>query len=665
MTIDASTIANPADHITTRETLDLVARSLVFVWPFRRQVAVKIFLSLIGVSVVLVLPWPLKILIDHVVLGMPIGTSPTPFPPYILPFVDMLQGFSPTEIVVATVTVSLLGIVLIGAFGNGVAQDRAQGGLAQGLDTATQSENLANESSSSVGGLLGLFEYTYQLRTTHRINHLLRTMVFDRLVAQPMTRFSDSSIGDAVYRTMYDTPSISKVCYDILVLPLASVFSISVMIWTMTYSFAAVPSLVTVAWSVAPMVLIGSFLMTGISRQRSLKSREAGSQTTANVEEGMSSIIAVQSLGANNQQRDKFGTDSEQSFLMFRSYLLITMLFLGLQGLIFSGAILYVFFDVAEATIIGAMSPGDYAVLFTYFIGMVVSVNVLGTLWFNLQNNVVGMRRVFQVLDAKIDSDYHGTKIAEPINRVRIDNVSFHYPDGTSALSRVSLEGRVGEMIALVGATGAGKTTLAQLLPGFVRPTEGRVLLDNVNLNDLTIESVRQQVSYVFQEPIVFDDTAANNILLGKPDATREDIERAARTAGAFAFIDNLPEGFNTRLGRAGGTLSVGQKQRLSMARGLVSAAPVLILDEPTAALDPETENALVAALQVEREQRLLIVIAHRLSTIVSADRIYFMDDGKIIEQGSHAELMTITAGAYRRFVELQSGELPAANFTS
>ena len=168
------------------------------------------------------------------------------------------------------------------------------------------------------------------------------------------------------------------------------------------------------------------------------------------------------------------------------------------------------------------------------------------------------------------------------------------------------------------------------------------------------MDNLRDLVSFVFQEPAVFDDTVANNIRLGNPDASDAELESAAATAGALPFIRNLPEGFDTRLGRNGDTLSVGQKQRLAIARGLVSRSPVLVLDEPTAALDPETENALVQALKAEREKRVLIVIAHRLSTIRTADRICVVDGGQIVESGSHEELMQNPAGAYRRFVELQ-----------
>ena len=650
-----------AREFGTRETLWLIVRSLAFVWPYRRLIAVKLGLSFVGVSVILILPWPLKILVDHVVMGMPVGTAPTPYPPYAQPLLDLMVGLTPFQIVWAIVGISLVGIVLIGAFGQGAASDRAEGELAEGLDTATKSENQANVSDSRVSGLLGLYEYRYQLRATHRINHDLRSMLYRRLMALPMTRFADSSIGDAVYRVMYDTPSISRVCYDILVTPLVSVYAMAVVIWTTQYSFSVLPSVIAMAWLAAPMVLATTLLMTGITRRRSIASRQAGAATTATVEEGMSNIAAVQSLGASARQRESFEADSARSFRRFRGYELMNLLLGALQGTVIIGLTFYVFYDVANAIIDGRMSAGDYAVLYGFFLQIAITAGALGALWFNLQNSVAGMKRVFDVLDMAIDADHHGTRrLPGAAQRVALDDVSFRYPDGTLALDGVRLEGRVGEMIALVGATGAGKSTLAYTLPGFIRPTSGRVLLDGVDLTALGIDCVRENVAFVFQEPVVFDDTVTDNIRMGNPGATSEEVAAAARTAGALEFVEALPDGFGTRLGQGGATLSVGQKQRLAIARGLVSRAPVLVLDEPTAALDPETENALVGALQAERAQRLLIVIAHRLSTIRSADRIVFIEEGRIVETGTHAELMRRRAGAYRRFVELQVGESAA-----
>ena len=233
--------------------------------------------------------------------------------------------------------------------------------------------------------------------------------------------------------------------------------------------------------------------------------------------------------------------------------------------------------------------------------------------------------------------------------------MSFTYEDGTEALHDVDLEARIGQMTALVGPAGAGKTTLAYLLCGFLEPTRGRVTLDGADLRRFTIDSVRSQIAFVFQETALFDDTVEANIRLGKPDASEADVRLAARRAGADEFIQQLPHGYHTRLGRGGGKLSVGQKQRLSIARALVRDAPVLVLDEPTSALDPETERRLLHALREAGRDRLVLVIAHRLSTVRAADQILFLEAGRVIERGSHDELMQRPGGTYRRFVDLQT----------
>jgi ABC-type multidrug transport system fused ATPase/permease subunit len=213
----------------------------------------------------------------------------------------------------------------------------------------------------------------------------------------------------------------------------------------------------------------------------------------------------------------------------------------------------------------------------------------------------------------------------------------------------------VGSVTAIVGPAGAGKTTLAYLIPRFVEPTSGRVRVDGVDAASVTRASLRAQIAFVFQETALFDDTVLENIRLGRPGASEAEVRRAARMAGADEFIARLPEGYRTRLGRAGGKLSVGQKQRLAIARALVRDAPILILDEPTSALDPETEQRLVAALREASRERLVLVIAHRLSTVRAADQILFLEAGEILERGTHAELASRPGGAYRRFVELQT----------
>ena len=280
----------------------------------------------------------------------------------------------------------------------------------------------------------------------------------------------------------------------------------------------------------------------------------------------------------------------------------------------------------------------------------------LGWLWIRFQDNVAAMRRVFALMDVTPESDLGRTDLPPVAQGIEMRDAGLVYPDGRRALEGVNLEASVGEIVAFVGPTGAGKTSLAYLIPRYHVATEGEVLIDEFNVNQLTLDSMRSQVTYVFQETQLFSETIRDNICYGKPDAEQEEVERVATIAGIHDFIESLPEGYDTKLGAVTASkLSVGQKQRIAIARGLLRDSRILILDEPTSALDPETEEYLVQALHEAAKDRLVIIIAHRLSTIANADKIVFLEQGQVMEQGNHNELMALERGHYRRFVELQT----------
>jgi len=232
--------------------------------------------------------------------------------------------------------------------------------------------------------------------------------------------------------------------------------------------------------------------------------------------------------------------------------------------------------------------------------------------------------------------------------------VSVRYPDGALALDDVSLEIPIGQVTALVGGVGAGKTTLACLIPRLLVPTQGRVLGDGVDLAGVSLASLRAQVAFVFQETALFDASVAENLRVARPGASEAELEQACRVAGAAPFVRALPDGYATRLGRGGGKLSVGQRQRLAIARALLRDARILVLDEPTSALDAESEQRLMTALREACGRRAVLVIAHRLAAIRAADQILCLEHGRVVERGTHAELMAQPGGAYRHFVELQ-----------
>ena len=279
----------------------------------------------------------------------------------------------------------------------------------------------------------------------------------------------------------------------------------------------------------------------------------------------------------------------------------------------------------------------------------------LGLYWVELQKNIAAVRRVFFFIDYTSEYGHDDNRMDRIQNEIKIRDVNFSYPDGRTALSDINLDLPIGQVTAIVGPTGAGKTSLAYLLPGYLRPSSGEIWFDDYKLSDRSVKDIREQVTYVFQEHMLLSDSIKENLLLACPDATDEEIDDACKTAGADEFINKLPNGIHTKLGKAGNTISVGQKQRISIARGLLRNTPIIILDEPTAALDPKTENKLIARLKGASKGKLFVIIAHRLSTVKAADQIIFIENGKIEDVGSHDELMLKKNGRYRHFVNLQN----------
>ena len=646
---------------------------------FKARIAAKFaFVTAEMVFRLLVAPWPGKVVVDHVILGMPIAEGAPGFPAYFAPFVVFLDGKGPLEIMA---WVLVLGAFMVTVFGfttnRGTARSasgvptgasaassggvtpllqQGHGTLAQGHDTATQTENEANRGSGLMGGILGFLDFRVHLRLTQSLNHLLRTKLAGRIKRLPMTTLDDQRIGDSVYRVLYDTTSVSFVLYEVGLEFYSHALGITLSALMMFTYFGAAPEVILLAALSLPIMLVFVVPFARMARRRSQASRASGANTTSNIEEGMSNVLAIQSLGGNRRERQRFRKASEESFRRFRIESFLKLTYGQAGSLAFMlGQVLF-FVVVAGRVIDGTFTAGDYVVLNYYFFVLSATFAGMGFVYTPLQNNVAGLRRVFFLMDLPAEKTSEGVELPRITRGVEMKNVGLTYPDGRQALRNIDLEARIGEITAFVGPTGAGKTSLAYMVPAFVQPTVGTVKVDGVDLKDVSVDSLRDQVSYVFQETQLFSDSILENIRYGNRNATEAEVERAARVAGAHDFIAALPEGYRTNLGTVTSKLSVGQKQRIAIARGLLRDARILILDEPTSALDPETEAYLIDALHEAAKDKLVIIIAHRLSTIANADRIYFLEDGEIRESGSHEELMAMPEGRYRSYASLQAG---------
>ena len=614
---DRASLADRETDIDYRQTFRIIGRSVLFLRYVWFRYAVSFVSHWVPENVAIVLaPWMGKIIIDHVVLGQPVEEV-TGYPSFLIPAVQMLEGVSAGLIMFWIALLTVVG--LLARLGHGY--------------------------------VMALFD----IRIEQSVVHLVRSRLFESVQSLPMTKLDDQPIGDSVYRVMNDTAVIPGIMRTVVQEPVFAVGTFVVALATMLSAYPDSPAVAFFAVGALPLYVLVIAPFSRMLRRRAQAMLASQSAFTSNIEEGMDNMLAVQGLGARETERERFRIDSAESFKRIRYSDLAqgvvgTILQIASQFLEWGFAIF-----VVSWVIFGDLSAGDYVVVIGYFAAMREPAQRLAKIWIGIQADAARARRVFAMLDLPPETET-GSLALPPIEQgVSLRQAGFVYPDGRCALQDVTFNARMGQIVAIVGPTGAGKTTLAYLIPRYHAASEGQVLVDGHDVNDVTIESLRGQITYVFQETQTTVDTILENIRLGKPHATAEEVERAARTAGIHDFIVSLPEGYETMLGTSSSKLSVGQKQRIGIARGLVKDSRILILDEPTSALDPETEEHLVNALLEAAEDRIVIVIAHRLSTVAIADHVVFLDEGRVVEEGTHAELMAREDGSYRRFVDLQT----------
>jgi len=411
---------------------------------------------------------------------------------------------------------------------------------------------------------------------------------------------------------------------------------------------------------VAPALFFVVYHYTHRIKNASRALRRQEGEVVSVLEEVLSSIRVVKAFAREDYEQKRFERESRESVeKALRARNFKAKLPPLVEVIVAAGTCLVLWYG-ARLVLSGALTAGELLVFLLYLGKMYKPMRELSKMTDTISKASVGWERIREVLENETQvRDLRGAKRAPRFKgRIEFNNVSFSYDGGkTPVLSDLNLKIEPGQLAALVGPTGAGKTTIVSLLPRFYELTSGEIKIDGSDIRRYKQKSLREQISFVLQETLLFRATVAQNIAYGKPQATREEIIRAARLANADEFIDRMADGYDTMIGERGVTLSGGQRQRITIARAIIRNSPVLILDEPSAGLDAESEKLVFDALGNLMEGKTSIVIAHRLATVRSADVIFVVDQGRVVEQGTHDELLE-TGGLYSRLYELQfSGE--------
>jgi len=463
---------------------------------------------------------------------------------------------------------------------------------------------------------------------------------------------ASTSTGDTIFRSINDARAIQEVMIFGIQAWVLPIFQVTLMIVLM---LALDVWLTLAAVCVGPLLVLAIRRLTGRIQTASEVSRGHMSQLTSLIEQTAGSIRAVQVFGTERNEGSKFDTTSKQfikaqlRFRMSEQALQVTTMTLTGLG---TALVLYV---ASRRVIDTALTVGALWIFINYMQRIYEVLQQNMSLFGVLQDSIVGVGRAFEVLDTEPDitDAPDATEVVEPVQRITFERASLAYDDGEPVLRDLDLTVERGERIALVGPTGAGKTSVLNLIPRLYDTTEGAVRFDDADVRDLTLVSLRSQVSLVPQEPLLFATSVSENIRYGRTDATPDEIEAAAVAARAHDFISALPDGYDTDVGDRGAKLSIGQQQRVAIARAFLKDAPILLLDEPTSALDLGTEADLLESIDDLMAGRTVFIVAHRLSTVRSATRIVVLDGGRIVEVGPHNELVT-AGGLYSELWDRQ-----------
>jgi ATP-binding cassette subfamily B protein len=590
------------DPANVHATDGLLGWMLQYMRPYRARVGLLSVLLVSEIVLGAVQPWPMAAVFDQVFGGKP-------FPAWLAPWIPAFTHDSRFALLAFVVAA---GVVL----------------------------QVVNQFVSAYGTQV-------QVDTGQRMVYDLRGKLFSHLTALGLNHHITTSTADAVYRVDVDAYAIENLVMSGL-FPLAtSTIALAVMFGWLFYLNVTIALL---SLTVVPFLFLclRFYTRTLVNREERVKELEA--KLLGRLYETFGAMKLVKSFAREAFELQRYRTNGvatmdariaitwQQSLF---SVVVSTITILGTALVVIVGG---------NFVMNGTLTIGELTVVISYLAAVYGPLSAIAHTTGQLQGALAGTKRVramFALIPETVDAP--GAIDAVDIKGdIQVEDVGFTYPNGARVLHDITFAAKPGEVIALVGLTGAGKTTLVSLIPRFYDPTVGRVTIDGVDVRQYRVRSLREKIAIVLQDPVLFAGTIADNLRYGRLDATDEEIEQAARAAHAHEFIARLPKGYQTEIAQAGGSLSGGERQRLSVARAILKNAPILILDEPTSSLDSISEEIVFAALRRLRAGRTTIVIAHRLSTVRDADRILVLDGGEIAAQGRHEELLK-SSQLYRR----------------
>lgn len=513
-------------------------------------------------------------------------------------------------------------------------------------------------------GLLTFLRELTNTRLSMQMVFYIREAVYDKLQRAGFGFHDAISTGELINRSLGDLQNVRAFISSAVLITFEIALIVGGYILLLLWRSPWVAAL-----AVAPLPIWTWYIMRFSRRaQPALKAAmESGDRNVSILAENIAGVHVVKAFATEPQEIAKYGSNCDDFFrkVMYRIRLFAN--FLPIMRSIATASHLTLFLAAGILIILGRLSAGDILMLGAAMHAILTRLQQVAVINDQYQNAIVSGRRLFEILNASPTVlERPGARPLPPgPGSVRFEHVTFGYDPQSPVLRDVTLDIPGGSVVAVVGPTGSGKTTLVSLLARFYDPQQGRVLIDGMDVRDATLDSLRQQVAYVFQETYLFSDTVEANIAYGRPELTGAPTEVAARLAQAHEFVESLPRGYGTMLGERGTNLSGGQRQRLAIARALLAEPRILVLDDATAAVDPETENDIHRAIRLMMRDRTIFVIAHRISTVKRADLVVVLEDGQVAQMGTHDELLA-QDGHYRQVVngqlygDIRSGDAEA-----